>query len=138
VIVHVPTIVVDVAIADMQACPQLEVIGFFCMDKKYRVGWQLAENIHPNPNEASEIDARWIAQKVLNEQLTPVAMMHSHPSGIAVPSDHPGGDYDMFPSMYVDVAFIWVQDYPGVLTQYTATKELHHIPKQEVFINVNA
>ena len=134
-IVHIPMHIVEDAVRDMQKDLSVEVIGFFCMDKDFKIAWHLAENIYPEPEVGAEIDAKWLAQKIINEQLTPIAMAHSHPSGLGYPSD---GDYVMFPTMYVNVAFIWYAGDPIYLTQYTANRELHIVGVEAVFVVVDA
>jgi len=140
-IVHIPYDVMKSAIKYMQEDLTTEQIGFFGMvpnieGDAFSVDWYPADNVSPTPADSAEIEATWIAELILNSAVHPIAMMHSHPSGQYVPSDHPGGDYDQFPSMYVDVAFIWVAQYPDQVTQYTATQELHVIDIDEVLVHV--
>jgi proteasome lid subunit RPN8/RPN11 len=135
VIVHIPKDIVEAAIDDAKATPQFEIVGFFAIDADQKVSWERMTNVHPSPENTSEVAASEMFDMIMNRGLHPVAMFHSHPSGDATPSPE---DMEFFPGEYVINALIWAAGEPGVVTRYTPNAYWKRILTAEIFVVVNA
>lgn len=134
-IVHIPKDVVEAAIDDAKATPQFEIVGFFAVDADGAVTWERMTNVHPSPENTSEVAASEIFDMIMNRGLHPVAMFHSHPSGDATPSP---GDMEFFPGEYVLNSLIWAANEPDSVTRYTHNAWWKRVLTAEIFVVVNA
>jgi proteasome lid subunit RPN8/RPN11 len=128
----IPKYVVQRAITNAQIDPLTEHIGFFFtfkgrlhVEPDHRGGpyviYKAADNIAKDPRVGAEVAAEWMADQMLEQGLNPLAMFHSHPSQMDVPSE---GDLEYFPVHYVNWSLIWVASHPKSLTMYNAHGEI--------------
>jgi proteasome lid subunit RPN8/RPN11 len=113
--IHVPAGVVLRATEDLATTISLERAAWFGLSHEQEVVWMPSTNVHPEPKGNTEIPADEIATMILDLQITPLALIHSHPSGLLVPSL---GDWEDFPSAYVEVCYIWSHKMPDYLCEY--------------------
>jgi proteasome lid subunit RPN8/RPN11 len=142
-LIHLPMDVVGRAITWAQIDSTQETVGFFVVNPgKIHVSpeqsgpyveFKSLQNQSKFPERESEVAARDMAEMIVDHGLYPVAMFHSHPSGVGKPSEH---DVQFFPQAYVDWGFIWDMVDPLVLTQYTVDGSYHQVQVHNIFIEV--
>lgn len=137
---RIPRHVIERAIMNARRDLLTEHIGFFFVnpgkthvesghvnswgEKNPYVEYCPADNIAKDPRVGSEVAAEWLAHKMLDLKLEPLAMFHSHPSGIAVPSR---GDIDFFPVHYVNWGLLWTYTEHRSIWRYNKNGEVTHM-----------